>query len=152
MSDPYAALRELLTIANDPRDSDELLGNVFRSHLAELEELGKPTLAPDIDTPAPLQMARWLDERAEINFKYAHLPPQAWEIHTLPYIAVRLKQAAEIIRRLCLPHTVEQRLGEALLRFIEAVDDEKGTPAQDYIEHMIANLLKDVRPFLKRKT
>ena len=89
----------LENLKNDPRLQYACKQvDMLTAILASLE--GEPKLAPGIDTPTPLQMARWLDERAAVNFANAKRPPAQWESNVLPYIAVRLKQAAQIIRDL----------------------------------------------------
>lgn len=51
------------------------------------------------DKPTVPDLIRWLRERAEINRKYLHIPPQQWEVGVLPFIASRLDQAASELER-----------------------------------------------------
>jgi hypothetical protein len=50
--------------------------------------------------PTVPDLIRWLRERAQINRRYAHLPPQQWEANVLPFVAGQLDRAADALERL----------------------------------------------------
>jgi hypothetical protein len=50
----------------------------------------------------PEYAVNWLRERADINRKYATIPPEQWEARVLPFIADRLDAAADMIEQMAI--------------------------------------------------